>query len=214
VLHFDENVYYGDAEASLNVDELHSWANSTIGVVCEGVPPPGSRAFSISLCPTIIPATGPLINALIQSGVSRYTSFKLLDDISIFTMDVPSVEGEQGNQASSSFKSVPISKAAIFKSSMSLLQKRKLTRLIQMLTDSESELKDKPRIQGKESISFVDFLTAAPSQGGGFGLERDIAEAIGYCLGFCESLSGERHVIVRDNIVLTLIFYETKLFLL
>ena len=195
VLHVDENEYYGDTEASLSLDELEAWSNlnhESHQTSIQGSKPLNSRAFSLSLSPSILPATGPLITNLIQSGVSRYTSFKLLDEISIFE---PTSEpnSDVSQPSTSQFKPVPTSKAAIFSSSLSFPQKRKLMRFIQLLglLESATDICDRKELQGKEDMPFLSFLTQPPAEGGAFGIQDGVAAAIAYSLGFCESNKGQ-----------------------
>ena len=109
VAHIDPNPYYGGDEASLSQEELLKWGES----VSSGLQPmfesysgsseaiPYSRQYSICLRPSVIPALGPLITGLIASGVAKYSGFKLLDSVNIYTKD-------------GKVKSVPGSKEAVF----------------------------------------------------------------------------------------------------
>lgn len=186
VAHLDVNAYYGGNEASLTIDELLQWADEHTGPTSSAFLaaqrarftsisrsssiPPQSRQYSLSLAPSIIPSTGPLIDALIASGVSRYGGFKLLETVAIY--DCPG-----------QVKSVPGSKEAIFKNkSISLLDKRRLMRFLMF---AAAEFEDKPEIAGYEDTPFVAFIREK------FTLSEDFASIIAYALAFCISASGE-----------------------
>jgi len=188
-VHVDPNDYYGGDHATLSVDEIVSWANlrsasvgneSTNGhlagqrnrfvsVSYHGSPPPASRQYSISLLPSIIPSVGPLISTLVDSGVSRYGGFKLLEQVALY-------------RSPGSVQSVPNSKEDVFKNrQISLIDKR---RLMRFFTFVSSDFEDKPELHDKEATPFIDFLTSV------FTLERSIAETIVFALAFCTSLQG------------------------
>lgn len=129
---------------------------------------PFSRQYSICLKPSVIPALGPLITALIASGVSKYTGFKLLDSVCIYSQD-------------GTVKNVPGSKDAIFTSDISLIEKR---RLMRFLTFAGGEFERSKEIQGKEDTSFQEFLKTE------FRLGDDTVAVIAYALAHCVSTSG------------------------
>lgn len=132
--------------------------------------PAHSRQFGLSLCPTIIPSIGPLIDSLVASGVSRYGGFKLLEQVALY--ESPGV-----------VKPVPGSKEDIFKdTSLSLLHKRRLMRFLMF---AGGEFEDKPELQGNEDTPFPDFLKNK------FSLDDAAIQAIAYALSFCVSASGE-----------------------
>ena len=183
----DVNSYYGGDNASLTVDELVTWADdraddasSTSYVFAQrskftsisksGSSPPQSRQYSISLSPTIIPSIGPLIDALISSGVSRYGGFKLLEKVAIYT-------------GPGSVKPVPGSKEDVFKNKeLSLLEKRRLMRFLMF---AAGDFEGKKELEGKEDSPFVDFLRDV------FSLDGQTAAAIAYALAFCISGTGK-----------------------
>lgn len=145
VLHIDPNEYYGGSQASLTLDELSSWASerssSSIGGPSNN---PSSymsaqrrrytqaytstlspelqasrRQYAISLYPTLLPSRGTLISTLIQSGVSNYVGFRILDSVSVWQ------DGE------GSVKRVPGSKEEVFKDkSIGLVDKRRLMKFL------------------------------------------------------------------------------------
>ena len=189
VIHVDPNDYYGGDHATLNVDEIISWANLRsssaetensseylagqrnrfVSVSYHGSPPPASRQYSLSLSPSIIPSVGPLISTLVNSGVSRYGGFKLLEKVALY-------------RSPGRVQNVPNSKEDVFNDRhISLIDKR---RLMRFFTFVSGDFKDKPELHGKESASFIDFLTST------FTLERTIAETIVFALAFCSSPQG------------------------
>ena len=189
IIHVDPNHYYGGDHATLNVDEIISWANlrsssaeneSTnqylagqrnrfVSVSYHGSPPPASRQYSLSLSPSIIPSVGPLISTLVDSGVSRYGGFKLLEKVALY-------------RSPGRVQNVPNAKEDVFNNKhISLVDKR---RLMRFFTFVSGDFEDKPELHGKESASFIDFLTST------FMLERTIAETIVFALAFCSSLQG------------------------
>ena len=188
VIHVDPNDYYGGDHATLNVDEIISWANSRssvenestneylagqqnkyISVSYHGSPPSASRQYSLSLSPSIIPSVGPLISTLVNSGVSRYGGFKLLEKVALY-------------RSPGRVQNVPSSKEDVFNNRhISLIDKR---RLMRFFTFVSGDFEDKQELHGKESASFINFLTST------FTLERTIAETIVFALAFCISLQG------------------------
>ncbi|KAF7790767.1 hypothetical protein EIP86_001724 [Pleurotus ostreatoroseus] len=183
VAHIDINPYYGGDDASLTADELINWADERTSsgdhenssyltfqrkqftsVSRSGTLPPQSRQFSISLAPTLIPSTGPLIDALIASGVSRYGGFKLLERVALF-------------DSSGHVQPVPASKEDVFKNKqLSLVDKRRLMRLLMF---AGGDFEGKPELTGNEDMPFVAFLHDK------FSLKDDAAQAITYALAFC-----------------------------
>jgi Rab proteins geranylgeranyltransferase component A len=131
---------------------------------------PFARQYALSLTPGVIPAVGPLITALIGSGVARYGGYKLLDKIGIL------------DSASGQLKVVPGNKDAVFKSKeLSLIDKRRLMRFLMF---AAGEYEGKPELEGKEQMPFIEFLGSA------FSLPVSIAEAVTYAIAFCQSPSG------------------------
>lgn len=77
---------------------------------------------------------------------------------------------------------VPGSKEDIFKSKeISLIEKR---RLMRFLTFAAGNFEGSPEIDGKQDLSFVEFLTTA------FTLSENIASVLTYALAFCPSSLG------------------------
>ena len=186
VAHIDTNPYYGGDDASLSLDELVTWADERkaddntssyltaqrkrfSGISYSGTLPPQSRQYAVSLQPTIIPSIGPLINALVASGVSRYGGFKLLERVAIY--DSPGV-----------VKPVPGSKEDVFKNKkLTLLHKRRLMRFLMF---AGGDFEGKPELQGNEESPFAQFLETK------FSLDVESIQVIVYALAFCISSTG------------------------
>lgn len=187
VAHVDINPYYGANDASLTLDELLRWAQARSdpaandssylteqrkrfsGISFYGTLPPQSRQYAVSLQPTIIPSTGPLIDSLIESGVSRYGGFKLLERVAIY-------------DGSGTVKAVPGSKEDVFKNKdLSLLHKRRLMRFLMF---AGGDFEGKAELQGNEQTGFASFLRDK------FSLDEQAAQVIVYALAFCVSETG------------------------
>ena len=176
VVHIDPNTYYGADEASLTLDELTQWSSGQTGgshsrfvsVSSLGAPPPRPKSYSVSLSPSVIPARGPLIYVLVDSGVSRYCAFKLCEKIYICNDET--------------VKSIPTSKEEIFKSrDLSLLDKR---RIMRFLTFASGEYENSPEIQGHESKTLTTFLEDV------FSLSHELSTELALSLALCQSYDG------------------------
>ncbi|KZT13206.1 FAD/NAD(P)-binding domain-containing protein [Laetiporus sulphureus 93-53] len=185
VAHIDANPYYGGDDASLTLDELIDWADRHTSqpdaldnaytsaqrarfasITHSSSSLPQSRQYSLSLAPSIIPSIGPLIDALVASGVSRYGGFKLLEKVALYA-------------APGKVRHVPGSKEDVFKSKeLSLLDKR---RLMRFLTFAAGEFEGSKELEGKVDVPFFGFLRET------FSLEDRTAGAIAYALAFCNS---------------------------
>ncbi|KAJ7077916.1 FAD/NAD(P)-binding domain-containing protein [Mycena belliarum] len=168
--HIDRNPYYGAAEASLSFDELIQWQDT---------PNPGfssfsrsgdtieqARAYSISLSPSLIPSTGPLIDALVASGVAKYGGFRLIERVCVYDV-------------SGAVKPVPGSKEDIFKNKeISLVDKRRLMRFLMF---AAGEFEDKKELEGHTNTPFPDYLKTV------FSLNVQMTNAIAYALAYCLS---------------------------
>jgi len=188
VAHLDSNPYYGGDEANLTLDELARWADSRSTpetsdrlssylvsqrtkftfVSRSPVVPDHSRHYSISLAPSLIPSVGSLISSLVASGVSRYGGYRLLERVGIYS-------GRNGLQ------NVPGSKEDVFKSSLSLIEKR---RLMRFLVFASGEFEGSNDLRGHEQTPFPEFLQSK------FSLTQEIVDAIVYALAFCSSATG------------------------
>jgi Rab proteins geranylgeranyltransferase component A len=187
VAHLDNNPYYGGDEASLTLDELARWADSRSTpsespesgylatqrskftcISRSPIVPDHSRHYSISLAPSLIPSVGPLISSLIASGVSRYGGYRLLERVGIYSI-------------SNGLQNVPGSKEDVFRSSLSLIEKR---RLMRFLVFASGEFENSTELQGHEQTEFPEFLKSK------FSLTPDMVDAIVYALAFCSSPTG------------------------
>src|SRR6266702_6161391 len=189
VAHLDHNPYYGGDEASLTLDELARWADDRsessgnsrksssyltaqrakfISISRSGVIPDHSRHYSISLSPTLIPSVGSLISSLVASGVSRYGGYRLLERVCIYS-------------SNTGLQHVPGSKEDVFKSSLSLIEKR---RLMRFLVFASGDVEGSKELQGHEQTAFPEFLTSQ------FSLTQGMVDAIAYALAFCSSTTG------------------------
>ncbi|KAF8590293.1 FAD/NAD(P)-binding domain-containing protein [Ramaria rubella] len=173
VAHVDTNSYYGADQASLAHDELLQWSHSPPSSRYSNFsssseePLPSSRSYSLSLSPALIPSAGPLITALILSGVSRYGQFKLLDAVYI--------------HRDGGLKRVPGNKEDVFKArDVSLVDKRKLMRFLQF---AAGEFEERPELEGQENTPLGDFMREK------FSLGEEAREAIMYALAYCSSSS-------------------------
>ncbi|KAF5349353.1 hypothetical protein D9758_011782 [Tetrapyrgos nigripes] len=170
--HLDQNPYYGGDEASLFLDEFVQWSkdgaqsSGCSSFSRSGETLPQSRQYSISLSPSIIPSTGPLISSLIASGVSRYGGFRLVDQFGIYN-------------SSGTVRRVPGNKEDIFKNkNISLVDKRRLMRFLMF---ASGDFEDKNELKGNETTPYVDFLKRV------FSLNDEIASTISYALSYCLS---------------------------
>lgn len=188
MLHIDSSVDYGGRDASLSLRDLVAFiecpsAQLHISKLSNPVPISEhllkrSRDYAISLSPSVLPATGPLITALVQSGVARYSAFKLLDVIGIY-------------RSNGRVETIPASKEDVFKTkALSLIEKRKLMKFL-MFASGEFESSD--TLRGKEKNAFAEFL-----KGPEFGLSADLASAVAYALAHCSGESGK--FMIRDHI--------------
>ncbi|KAJ3852938.1 FAD/NAD-P-binding domain-containing protein [Lentinula lateritia] len=177
VAHLDENVYYGGDEASLSLDEYIDWATqsktstqfSSFSSLSPSDTLPNSRQYSISLSPSVIPATGPLISSLVASGVSRYGGFRLVEHVAVYS-------------SHHKVKTVPGSKEDIFKDkTISLLDKRRLMRFL-VFASGDEDFEGRVELEGTNvNMPFLEFLKAT------FSLNQEIAETITYALSYCTS---------------------------
>ena len=193
VAHLDNNPYYGGDEANLTLDELARWADSRstssenseklssyleaqrakfTSVKCSPIVPDHSRHYSISLAPSLIPSVGPLISSLIASGVSRYGGYRLLERVGIYSN-------------SNGLQNVPGSKEDVFKSTLTLIEKR---RLMRFLVFASGEFEGSKELQGHEQTPFPEFLQSQ------FSLTQDMVDAIAYALAFCFSSTGSPYL--------------------
>lgn len=168
VLQVDPNTYYGSAWASLSLSELASWAHATEHAhltfprdrVEPGTIPSRykdvDRHYSIALRPALLPARGPMIEALVRSNVAAYATFRLL--------------GRTGVYDDARLERVPKSKSDIFRDKrISLANKRRLMRFLQATMDGDAA--------PEGSIS--EFLHA------NMGLDASLERAVMYGVALC-----------------------------
>lgn len=118
-LHIDKNDYYGDNWATLPITE---WDSSTIKINNLKNP----NKFLISRHPSVILTERGKPNQLdtiLKSSVFNYLSFKLVDSLIHYN------DGE--------FTQIPKSKQEVFKSTISLKEKRMLMKLLQWIASKE-----------------------------------------------------------------------------
>lgn len=137
VVHVDEEEYYGSEWASLSLSELMRWAHAhgtTVAFPRAGTRdlPDALRAvdrhYALSLRPTILPAYGPMIEALVRSNVASYATFRLMDRVSVWSA------------ATAAWTRVPSSKSEIFQDkAISLADKRRLMRFLQTTLQAPPE---------------------------------------------------------------------------
>ncbi|CAE7153531.1 unnamed protein product [Rhizoctonia solani] len=152
IIHIDESETYGGPHASLALSELSSF-NPTFH------PSLVSRQYALSLTPHLIPATGPFIAALVNSGVSRYGSFVLPKRVVVRTQE--------------GFKNVPANKQDVFKDkAIGLVQKRRLIKFLMFASGEFDYI-------GKETTPLLEFVQEV------FGIDKELAEALSYAVAFC-----------------------------
>uniref|UniRef100_A0A060SXT1 Rab proteins geranylgeranyltransferase n=1 Tax=Blastobotrys adeninivorans TaxID=409370 RepID=A0A060SXT1_BLAAD len=134
VIHVDSNSYYGDASATLNIDQLKDWVRRVNGsqeptfsrAMLYMPRPLQSKHYLIDLSPRIMFARSDLLSLLIKSRVANYLEFKPLSSFHTFEND--------------SFEKVAGSKEDIFTDqSLSLITKRTLMRFIKFVLDWETQ---------------------------------------------------------------------------
>ncbi|KAJ7446885.1 FAD/NAD(P)-binding domain-containing protein [Mycena galericulata] len=171
VAHIDQNPYYGAGEASLSFEELIQWQISP-GPEYSSFSRSGdtieqARAYSLSLAPSLIPSNGPLIDALVASGVSRYGGFRMIERVCVY-------------DPSGTVKPVPGSKEDVFKNKeISLVDKRRLMRFLMFAAGEDFE--EKKELEGHSDTPFPDFLRSV------FSLNEEMTNAITYALAYCLS---------------------------
>ena len=203
ILHIDEEEHYGGPWSSLMLTELLAWSSNTAlhtsqgkhnvsvdfpafvgaGEGANGAPPAHlaglNRHFAISLAPTIVPCAGPTIDVLIRSKVASYCTFRLLQRTAVFTA-----------QSDWPLKRVPSSKEDIFKDkSLSLVDKRRLMKLLQQARPDKSEEESESETGTQETAlqgPFVDYLRSKD----GANLSLDLAMSVAYGVALCSSPLG------------------------
>ncbi|KDO24855.1 hypothetical protein SPRG_09687 [Saprolegnia parasitica CBS 223.65] len=140
VLHLDTNDYYGSNFASLNFDQFNVWMDAPIDddapfastfrctrlhdARADGFAP-RSNAFSLDIQPKVLLSSSPLVDVLVHSGVGRYLDFMAMHETCMFTPQPPHPP----------VWPVPCSKTDVFKSRLSVLEKRHLMKFLQFVAD-------------------------------------------------------------------------------
>jgi RAB protein geranylgeranyltransferase component A len=155
VLQVDPAPYYGAEYASLSLSELAEWTRTTPGAEASSPAPPAdllkqSQRFALSLYPMLLRAKGEGLDLLVRSKVAAYLQFGLLGGVGLFR------SGEEGGKV----ERVPASKADVFNNaSLSLVEKRRLTKLLLFAAGVEPFEEDKVLSAGASS-SFRSFSVA------------------------------------------------------
>ncbi|WFD01919.1 hypothetical protein MOBT1_000599 [Malassezia obtusa] len=127
VLHVDTHDYYGADWASLTLTELLAWGEqhgAHVAFPRDAHLPDAlarlDRHYSLSVRPALLPAHGPMIEALVRSNVAAYATFRLLDRVGVYDAAAQRVDR------------VPSSKSEIFRHKhISLADKRRLMRFLE-----------------------------------------------------------------------------------
>ncbi|SPO37102.1 related to Rab proteins geranylgeranyltransferase component A 2 [Pseudozyma flocculosa] len=209
VIHLDQHDYYADTWASLTLSELHRWASHEQPGISQlqlrypayaeaqpssdtSSPSPSrpaipqqllhlDRHYALSLAPTLLPATGPSIDALIASNVSSYATFRLLEHTAVYTPPTSGASSSSSSSSTSRLARVPSSKEDVFKAkSLSLIAKRKLMKLLLHIAsdDWDADIKDDAALADRP---FVEYLEQRHR------LSPDLVAAVAYGVSLCSS---------------------------
>ena len=153
VIHVDAHDYYGSDWASLTLKELLAWAHSHGAQVA--FPRHGEltdalarldRHYSLSVRPALLPAHGPMIEALVRSNVAAYATFRLLDRTGVY------------DRATHRVERVPSSKSEIFRHKhISLADKRRLMRFLQLAMGTDAS---EPALASHQTESLSTMLAS------------------------------------------------------
>jgi len=160
VLQLDSAPYYGTEHASLSLLELADWAAANPDADPSSPSPPDSlrrlsQRFALSLCPVLLRAKGPAIDLLVRSKVASYLQFGLLGGIALWQDDA----GEDKGAGKGKAVRVPASKADVFNDpTLSLVQKRRLTKLL-LFAASDDSLEEDRVLSAGASRSLSPSLT-------------------------------------------------------
>ena len=113
-------------------------------------PPPDliklSQRFALSLFPVLLRAKGQGIELLVRSKVATYLQFGLLGGVGLWKSTEEDVEGKGKGKV----ERVPASKADVFNDqTLSLVEKRRLTKLLLFAAGQDSFEEDKVLVAGK-----------------------------------------------------------------
>ncbi|KAA1086842.1 Rab proteins geranylgeranyltransferase component A [Puccinia graminis f. sp. tritici] len=158
VLQVDPNSFYGQSWAAVELDALQSGSyactSSSSFTSAPGSTGPSSTspvrqnkssAYSLSLQPTLVPARGTFVDALVASNVAPYLSFQLLHAFILAQPDL-------------SLLPLPGSKHDLFRmSQLSLLDKRLLMRFFQAILEPDRLL------LREHNVVSLPFLSSLPN---------------------------------------------------
>lgn len=173
VLHVDGNEFYGEEEATLDLDHFRDYlkqhcGNTFYASYCHfhgeqaiDDARPNWRKYQMDLTPKLMACDGPLVQLLIQADVAKYLEFKTL-------------EAEYLKHEEDARLRVPCSKSDVFQSTaISLIEKRYLMKFLTLFQDpqavSESDRKE------WEQLPFLDLLRRHNMEG---SLQRVIVHSI------------------------------------
>ncbi|CAK4082657.1 unnamed protein product [Aphanomyces euteiches] len=147
VLHLDTNDFYGSNFASLHLQQFEEWsqkpptesnASLTSAFHCtllhhtkERTFQPRSSSFSLDIQPKMLLSNSSLVDVLVHSGVGRYLDFMAMQGTYMF-----SAAPQNKNPP---IWEVPCSKTDVFKSKLSVLEKRHLMKFLQFVADYGEE---------------------------------------------------------------------------
>lgn len=181
VLHIDKNNYYGDASATLTVDQIKNWVNEVNNMkaytdpICYGnaklyvsnligkEAKYQSRDFGIDLSPKFLFAQSDLLSILIKSRVHQYLEFQSLSNFHTYEDDF--------------FEKLTNTKQEIFTdSNLPLMTKRNLMKFIKFVFDWENQ----PQVwESYTERSITELLIDK------FKLELPQVNEIVYSIGLC-----------------------------
>lgn len=136
----------------MSLTELHDWASSTPGAEASSASlPPDlarlSQRFALSLCPVLLRGKGPGLDLLVRSKVASYLQFGLLGGVGLWQ------DAERG------IARVPASKADVFNdATLSLVEKRRLTKLLLFAAGEEPFEEDKVIVEGASALPAARWL--------------------------------------------------------
>lgn len=147
ILHVDENVYYGDAEAAFSLDEVDEWAAkyrsaapgslfAEAEVVSKDVDQlASSRSYSIALAPQMVHAGSTLLSQLVASKAYRQIEFLAVGSFYIFQPP-----NESSPESPPSLSRVPSTREDVFaNTAIPARSKRFLMKFLKFVLDYESE---------------------------------------------------------------------------
>ncbi|GAA5905471.1 hypothetical protein JCM5296_005881 [Sporobolomyces johnsonii] len=184
VLQLASAPYYGTEHASLSLAELADWAaaHPDSAQASAAAPPeqllPLSQRFALSLFPVLLCAKGDAIDLLVRSKVATYLQFGLLGGVGLWRPDqAEPVEGKGKGK----IERVPANKADVFNdASLSLVEKRRLTKLLLFAAGQDPLEEDKVLVADPE-LSFKDYLQKA------YSLSGAVTDSLSYALALCSS---------------------------